>query len=1788
MLAVPEAPTNLTATPVSSSQIELTWQDNSDDETGFRLEYRKWLGTWTLLDEVAQDTESYSHEGLDPATRYEYRVQACGGDWAFQEHRAFAVGDAPISVAIGDLNGDGTPDLAVANIGSRSVSVLLGNGDAKFQAQRTFAVGDSPHSVTIGDLNGDGAPDLAVANWYSDSVSVLLGNGDGMFQAQRTFAVGDAPISVAIGDLDGDGAPDLAVANGSSDNISVLLGNGDGTFRAQRTFAAGDYPESVAIGDFDGDGAPDLAVANNHSDNVSVLLGNGNVAFQAQMTFAAGDGPSSVAIGDLDGDETPDLALANGYSDNISVLLSNGDGTFESQRIFAAGDNPRSVAIGDLDGDGTPDLVVANIGSRSVSVLLGDGNGTFQSQMTFAAGDGPESVAIGDFDGNGALDLGVANIHSDNVSVLLGNGNGTFQAQMTFAAGDDPYSIVIGDFDGDGAPDIAVANASSDNVSVLLGNANGMFQARMTFAAGDVPISVAVGDFDGDGAPDLAVANRHSDNVSVLLGNGNGTFQAQMTFAAGDDPYSIVIEDFDGDGAPDIAAANGISDNVSVLLGNGNGTFQAQRIFAAGNYPNSVATGDFNADGKTDLAVANQRNLPSAGVSVLLGNGNGTFQTQKTFAAGYVPHSVATGDFNGDGIADLAVANGDSDSVSVLLGNGDGTFQSQKTFAARDYPMSAATGDFNGDGETDLAVANGWSDNLSVLLGNGDGTFQAQKIFTAGAYPSSIATGDFNGDGEIDLAVANYNSDSVSVLIGARGGSSAWAGTVEAYTFAEGVIVRQPPLGATAFDGTGADVRLVTDGGVEEGSFGVWAAMGDGSWLEVGFSPTKLGGTLWQLDIDLDSSGLFAATRIMVAAKGDFTISGTPQILHDSIAELEGFETIAPQVLEGLEDFVSAAYTDYRSVPVLYAWDWETGRFIEGKDAHDNQWPIPLNESSLERLKALFPVGRRNIIVTHGWNDGIEIGGHDLAEYEYATVFANNYMLRNPGDKGRVNLLAIDWSGRRSDGSYRLGSDPNDTDDLGALARIGAEAAEEDARASARNGIIIGGLVGNLLSSAGLNPGSTMLLGHSNGAGFMAALATAVHDSGVGNIQELVTLDAPFLTASAWEVCLAARHVDRLVNVFGELPDFRAELESRFDVFDGLDVGEFLRGLLDRSGFGAPMPDTGNLVNIQLDPDYTRTLLGDLADVGSLHNWIPLRYAASVDPLSHGDDLWAFPGSAFATNGNVTFTNFYSREGSAGGMVCVDLDKDAFTVECDEWLENTFEDTFPGVMSVWDGLVDRLGEIVRGVSVLLVLPAPLGSTLGLINLLFDAQSPATATLDIDIPEGASLLTFDLTVLDPGNDDVLQIAIGDQLVGEVRLSAVLATGGRRVQLPIDGLGGTGEPLVFHMPSEETSSAEFLVSNVEFKLQDAWKRAFPGAIPSASAGGSGLLTVTTLNGSGRAVAFSELPGGGWEVVDLQTVTGSPAASGHVESWTDPNDGLTYAAATSSRGLVLFRRAADGTWSYRNLNEEIAGIGMLVGDVTVFTSTTKLVHIAGLDAAGDMILFQQTGGSNANGYAWTAVNLGETLRDQGQQMPAFSGPIISYVTTWNGLNIAGLDSAGNIQAVWSGNGGLGWNASNLSNITGAPPMASGLTAYLTDWGGINIIGLGADGSVMGTWWVPSFKGNWRVDDLTAIINGPKLSGDSVASFVAPWGALNIAGMNTNGELVAYWWTPGTNRWQVANMSNQIPGDAFPVGPVRGVTRSGPARIDILSPDADGNLLRYWWRQGDPWQVQDISASV
>jgi fibronectin type 3 domain-containing protein len=355
---------------------------------------------------------------LIKAYSWNFTVKANRASVTLKQSFISGVGNNPRASVAGDFDNDGDIDLAVANAGSNTVSILLNSGSGTFTQSSTPGVGSNPYSVTTGDFDRDGDLDLAIANAGSNTVSILLNNGTGTFTQSSTPGVGSYPQSVTAGDFDGDGDLDLAVANYNSLTVSILLNNGSGTFTQSSTPSVSGYPQSVTAGDFDGDGDIDLAVANAGSNTVSILLNNGAGIFTQSSTVGVGSNPYSVTAGDFDGDGDLDLAIANFGSATVSILLNNGSGTFTQSSMPVVGGNPFSVTTGDFDGDGDLDLATANFGSATVSISLNNGSGTFTLSSTMGMISPPQSVTAGDFDGDGDLDLGEVNYGSNTVAIL--------------------------------------------------------------------------------------------------------------------------------------------------------------------------------------------------------------------------------------------------------------------------------------------------------------------------------------------------------------------------------------------------------------------------------------------------------------------------------------------------------------------------------------------------------------------------------------------------------------------------------------------------------------------------------------------------------------------------------------------------------------------------------------------------------------------------------------------------------------------------------------------------------------------------------------------------------------------------------------------------------------------------------------------------------------------------------------------------------------------------------------------------------------------------------------------------------------------------------------------------------------------------------------------------------------------------------------------------------------------------------------------------------------------------
>jgi hypothetical protein len=427
-----------------------------------------------------------------------------------------------------------------------------------------------------------------------------------------------------------------------------------------------------------------------------------------------------------------------------------------------------------------------------------------------------------------------------------------FGPPTLFRAGSEPLDVAVGDFNGDGIPDLVVTNVLGGKVSVLLGDGHGGFGKATSFTVGQFPEAVAVGDLNGDGVPDLAVANQAlslagtSGSVSVLLGNGHGGFSpaVNIPLQVGASPNCVVVGNFTSPGTLDIAVGED-NGTVDVLLGTGTGTFRTPSTYTVSPVAiRALAVGDFNGDGRPDLVTANSTFGTGSSVTVLLGMGSGAFGNRTTYLVGKEPASVAVGDFNGDGIPDLAVANAGDGSVSVLLGDGHGGFSpaASSPFPVGAYPNSVAVADFNRDGIPDLAVANWGGHSVSVLLGDGHGGFSpaAGSPFPIGSAvgPAHLAVGDFNGDGAPDVVATSpinpistvevlLNQTPVTTTSVASSTSPAVAGQLVTYTATvTAAVPGQPvtPTGLVTFTDGSTVLGSGTLDGADQASFSTLAA----------------------------------------------------------------------------------------------------------------------------------------------------------------------------------------------------------------------------------------------------------------------------------------------------------------------------------------------------------------------------------------------------------------------------------------------------------------------------------------------------------------------------------------------------------------------------------------------------------------------------------------------------------------------------------------------------------------------------------------------------------------------------------------------------------------------------------------------------------------------------------------------------------------------------------------------------------------------------------------------------
>ena len=675
--------------------------------------------------------------------------------------------------------------------------------------------------------------DRTVLSLFTTPPSVFLGNST-------------APQSIISGDFRGDGRLDVAIADHGTHAVSVLLSNGDGTLAAPTVYSLGSSanPTFITSANLNADNKPDLIVVDNSNPGfVDVLINNGDGTFATPVRYAVGNTPEGVAVADLNGDNKPDLVVANNGDSSLTVLLNQGDGTFVAQAAFTLPAAPVSITPGDFNNDTKND--VALIAGTSVYVYSGLGNGSFNTTpAVYSAGSDPGVIAAGHFRNSSELDLAVVDIFPDSsgVAILLNNGSGTFANAVLYdvgavpgISGGTPNSLAIGDLNGDGKMDLAVADDqfANNEVSVLLGNGDGTFGNLTTWVADEQPTAVVIGQFVGDAHADLAVVNQASNDVSFLAGNGDGTFAAPQTIPHITSPGPVVTGDFNGDSKQDVIVGNTFSLSgtiLSVLDGNGDGTFKAPTYInntitnPTTGQAKALAAALMNHDNSLDLVMLDSNNK----LDVFFNNGSGVFATPVAYPAGSSPQGMAVGDFNGDGKPDVAIieapASGATDGTAMIYLN-DGTGALTLVGQTPDVgpsPSSVTTADLDSDGKSDLIVTDDGSANtVSVLISSGNGNFNPKVSYATDGDPTDVVAAPLRLGGKPDLAVSTVFGTGLDILLNNGDGT---------FGASKGLATGSIPVNVTINDVTRDGIPDVVVTNNFGDSLTVWTGNGDGTF----------------------------------------------------------------------------------------------------------------------------------------------------------------------------------------------------------------------------------------------------------------------------------------------------------------------------------------------------------------------------------------------------------------------------------------------------------------------------------------------------------------------------------------------------------------------------------------------------------------------------------------------------------------------------------------------------------------------------------------------------------------------------------------------------------------------------------------------------------------------------------------------------------------------------------------------------------------------------------------------
>jgi gliding motility-associated-like protein len=636
----------------------------------------------------------------------------------------FTAGTNPGYVTMGDLDGDGKPDMAASNQADNTVSVFLNNGslgNPSFAAGITLTTGQAPQGVAIGDIDGDGKPDMAVTSYNGNLVSVFRNTsttGNISFAAKVDIALGSCPFFVVIRDMDGDGRADMVTANKDANTVSIVLNTGEVgsiSFAERVDLATGLKPYSVTVGDLDDDGKPDVAASAFEANNIVVFRNKstvGLVSFEARQDFAVTT-PYSISIGDLDGDGKSDLVTGNLTSNNISVFRNTsvvGTISFAAKSDIAIGQRIYNVAIGDLDGDGKNDLATSNYTGNTVSVLRNIGtSGTigFAAQVALPTGAGPNYVSIADMEGDGKPDLLVTNYDANSISILRNdpvglNVSGALSSVNTTygAASASPASFTVSGTNMQAG--VTITPPVGYEVSQTAGGASGyagsgtaiVVGATGMIASTTVYVRLAANLIIGAYSGNIVCSSTHATTVNlatvsstvspapltITASNTSKTYGTSLAGGAGSTAFTAV-------GLQNSETIASVSIAYTAGTGNGNTATDAVGTYTAKVIPSAATGGTFTASNYAITYSAGNVAVTPAALSITAANASKTYGTTLTGGAGSTAFA-ATGLVNAETIGSVSIA------YTAGAGNGNTATDAVGTYTAKVIPSAATGGTF--------------------------------------------------------------------------------------------------------------------------------------------------------------------------------------------------------------------------------------------------------------------------------------------------------------------------------------------------------------------------------------------------------------------------------------------------------------------------------------------------------------------------------------------------------------------------------------------------------------------------------------------------------------------------------------------------------------------------------------------------------------------------------------------------------------------------------------------------------------------------------------------------------------------------------------------------------------------------------------------------------------------------------------------------------------------------------------------------------------------------------------